>query len=144
MLKKIFTGVLLFSITVLPQMVMGQSGPFGKWWHNPTISKQLNLTEQEKNRLDYQFLESHRKLIELKSNVQKQRFELETLLEMEDLDENALNEQFRGLEKARSELANERFKFLKESRKILGKKRFQNVKRMYKEKRREKKSSKSK
>jgi Spy/CpxP family protein refolding chaperone len=125
---------------MLPQLVMAQKGPFGKWWHNPDISGQLNLTEQEKNRLDKQFVESRRKLIELKSDVQKQRFELETLLEMEELDEDALNDQFKGLEKARNKLANERFRFLKESRKILGKERFQNVKRMYKEKRRAKRS----
>ena len=142
MLKKIYIGVLLFCIFMLPQSVMAQKGPFGKWWHNPDISSQLNLTEQEKTRLDNQFVESRRKLIELKSDVQKQRFELETLLEMEELDEDALNEQFKGLEKARNKLANERFRFLKESRKILGKERFQNVKRMFKERRRAKRTKK--
>ena len=144
MLKKIFTGILLFSMTALPQMVMGQNGPPGKWWHDPAISKQLNLTAQEKKRLDNQYTGSHRKLIELKGNVQKERFELETLIESEHLNEEALDKQFRGLEKARSKLANERFRFLMESRKILGKERFQNVKRMYKEKRRMKKSKKYK
>ena len=140
MLKRVFAGVLLFSIAVLPQMVMCQNGPAGKWWHNPAISKQLNLNEQEINTLDEQYVESRRKLIDLKSDVQKQRFELETLLETENLDEEALNERFKGLEKARSKLAEERFRFLIESRKILGKERFQKVKRMYKEKRRKKRS----
>ena len=142
MLKKIFIGGLLFSISMLPKMVMGQDGPAGRWWHNPAISQQLNLTAQEKNRLDNQYVESHRKLIQLKSRVQKERLELDTLLESQHLDEKALNHRFKGLEKARSDLAEERFRFLKESRKILGKERFQNVKRIYKEKRGKKKSRK--
>ena len=72
MLKKIFAGVLLLSIAALPQMVMCQNGPAGKWWHNPATAKQLNLTEQEIIRLDNQYVESRRKLIDLKSDLQKQ------------------------------------------------------------------------
>ena len=138
MLKMIFTTILLFSMTALPNVVMCQDATAGKWWHDPSMSKQLNLTDEEKNKLDEQFVESRRRLIDLKSNVERERFELNNLLDSKEMDEDAAKNQFKKLEKARSDLANERFKSLMESRKILGNDRFQDVKRMYRSKRHKK------
>ena len=138
MLKTIFTTILLFSMTALPNVVICQDATAGKWWHDPGMSKQLNLTDEEKNKLDEQYVESHRRMIDLKSNVERERFELETLIESEKLDEDTTKKQFKKLEKARSDLAGERFKFLMESRKILGNERFQYVKQMYLSKRHKK------
>lgn len=76
----------------------------GKWWHNPRVSEQLNLSEEEKSKLDKIFVESRRKLIDLKSSVEREQFELENLLESEVLDEAAVMEQFKRLEKARGNL----------------------------------------
>ena len=144
MLKMIFTAILLFSMNALPNVVMCQNAPMGKWWHNPHMSKQLNLTDEEKNKLDEQYVESRRRMIDLKSNVERERFELETLIESDDLDEDTTKKQFKKLEKARTDLAGERFKFLMESRKILGNERFQNVKQMYKKNKRNKHQKKDK
>lgn len=132
MLKKIFIGILLFSITALPSIVMSQDGPMGKWWLNPRMSEQLKLTDEEIKNLDEQYVENHRKMIDLKSNVKKERFELSNLLESDPIDEGAMKTQFNKLEKARADLSKERFDFLLKSRKILGKQRFQQVKQMYK------------
>ena len=131
MLRMIFTALLLSYMTVLPNDVMCQDAPFGKWWNDPRMSKQINLTDEEKNKLDKQYVESRRRMIDLKSKVERERFELETLLESKEMDEDAAKAQFEKLDKARSDLAAERFKFLMESRKILGNKRFQYVKGMY-------------
>jgi len=144
MLKMIFTAILLFTMTALPNVVICQDAPMGKWWHNPHMSKQLKLTDEEKNKLDKQYVESRRRMIDLKSNVERERFELETLIESEELDEDSTKKQFKKLEKARSGLAGERFKFLMESRKILGNERFQNVKQMYKKNKRNKRYKKDK
>ncbi len=142
MLKKVFIGILLFSITALPGIVMSQDGPMGKWWLNPQMSDQLKLTDEEINKLDEQYVESHRKLIDLKSNVKKERFELNNLMESEPLDEGAVKAQFKKLETARAALSNERIDFLITSRKILGKKRFQQAKQMLKKQRRNRQSHK--
>jgi Spy/CpxP family protein refolding chaperone len=131
-----FTAILLFSMTALPNVVICQDAPMGKWWHNPHMSKQLNLTDEEKNKLDEQYVETRRRMIDLKSNVERERFELETLIESDDLDEDSTKKQFKKLEKARTDLAGERFKFLMESRKILGNERFRAVKQMYKKNKR--------
>jgi len=138
MLKMIFTTILLFSMTTLPNVVMCQDATAGKWWHDPKVSKQLNLTDEEKNKLDEQFVESHRRLIDLKRNLERERCELSTLLDSKEMDEDAAKNQFKKLEKARSDLANERFKSVMESRKILGNERFQYVKQMYLSKRHKK------
>ncbi len=142
MLKKIFIGILLLSITALPGIVMCQDGPMGKWWLNPRMSEQLKLTDKEVNKLNEQYVESHRKMIDLKSNVKKERFELSNLLDSEPMDEGAVKAQFKKLEKARNSLSSERIDNLIASRKILGKKRFQQVKQMFKSHRKNRKNHK--
>jgi len=138
MLKMFFTAILLFSMTALPNVVICQDAPMGRWWLNPHMSKQLNLTDEEKNKLDEQYVESRRRMIDLKSNVERERFELETLIEREELDEDATKKQFKKLDRARSDLADERFKSFMESRKILGNERYKTVKHMYKKNKRNK------
>ncbi len=139
MLKRIFIGILFFSITALPGIVMSQDGPMGKWWLNPHMSEQLKLTDEEINKLDEQYVENHRKMIDLKSNVKKERFELGILLDSEPIDEEALKTRFNKLENARADLSKARFDFLLKSRKILGKQRFQQVKQMSKSHRKNRK-----
>ena len=94
MLNKVLRGVLLLVLVTSPTIALGQDLPSGKWWHNPKVSKQLNLNEAEKSRLDQEFVDSRRTLIELKSSVERERFELENLLEKEALNEAAVMEQF--------------------------------------------------
>lgn len=131
MLNKAWRGMLLLILVASPNIAAGQDLPSGKWWHNPKVSKQLNLSEAEKSRLDQEFVDSRRKLIELKSSVEKEQFELENLLEREALNEAAMMEQFKKLEKARAGLSSERFSFLVQVRKILGLERFQRLKMFY-------------
>jgi Spy/CpxP family protein refolding chaperone len=102
--------------------------PHGKWWRSPRAVKQLDLTEEEKGKLDDKFVESRRRLIDLKSNVERERFEVDNLLDSEVLNEDAVREQFKKLEAARGALSAERFNFLLEVRQILGFERFQKVK----------------
>ena len=128
MLKKTVKFILLLIVVISPTVVMGQHMPQGKWWHNPRVSEQLNLNEEEKRQLDETFIESRRKLIGLKSSVEREQFELQNLLESKTLDEAAVMEQFKRLENARASLGAERFSLLLEIRKIIGFERFQRLK----------------
>jgi Spy/CpxP family protein refolding chaperone len=130
MLNKVLSWTLLLLLSS-PAIAIGQELPFGKWWYNPRVSQQLNLNETEKSKLDKEFVDSRRRLIELKSSVEREQFELENLLESEALDEAAVMEQFKKLEKARASLSSERFNFLIQVRKILGLDRFQRIKMFY-------------
>ena len=114
-----------------PGFAAAQDAPTGKWWRLPRVAKRLNLSQEEKKKLDELFTQSRRNLIRLKSKVEEERFELEDLLEKEFLDESAVMEQFRRLEKARNDLAEERFRFLLGVRKIIGFERFELLKGIY-------------
>ena len=138
MLNKVLSGMLLLILVTLPSIAVTQDLPSGKWWHSPRMSKELNLSEPERSRLDEAFRDSGRKLIELKSSVEIEQFELENLLETEALNEAAVMEQFKKLEKARSSLASERLRFLIQVRKILGLDRFQRIKMFYRKSRHQK------
>jgi Spy/CpxP family protein refolding chaperone len=141
MLKnKVIAGMILLILVMTPTMVMargmhgaegmhaGKDLSMGKWWENPEMAQKLNLSDAEKAKLKEAFNNTHRKLIDLKSNVEKQRLELGNLLDKKTLDEVAVMQQFTQLEKARTELARERFGFLIEVRKILGQERYQTLK----------------
>jgi Spy/CpxP family protein refolding chaperone len=99
----------------------------GKWWHDSSILKKLNLTEKESQKIDALFVESMRRMIDLKSAVEKERFELRNLLENKTGNDSAVKEQFKNLEKARSAIAFERLQFLIRIREILGIKRFREL-----------------
>ena len=131
MLSRVLCGMLLLILTTSPTIAVGQDMPSGKWWRDQRMSKQLNLNKEEKSKLDQAFVNSRRKLIELKNIVEKERFELENILENETLNEHAVTEQFKKLEKARASLAGERFNFLVQVRKILGNERFRRIKMYY-------------
>lgn len=113
-------------------MASGQEVPAGKWWYNPKIQKNLKLSKNEVKRLDKLFANSSRELIEHKSAVEREQFELDQLLSGKDVNDAAVKKQFRKLEKARQDLANERLEFVIGVRNILGPERFQQLKSNYK------------
>lgn len=131
MLKQLIAGIPLILVLALAPLATGQTMPSSKWWKDPDIVKQLNLTPGEVKKLDKLFVKSRRRLIDLKNHVEKEQFEYQTLMESQTLDEKAVNRQLKKLEKARSELNSERSRFLVEVRKILGRDRFQKLKQIY-------------
>ncbi|MGD8755336.1 MAG: periplasmic heavy metal sensor, partial [Desulfobacterales bacterium] len=87
----------------------------------------------EVGQLDRLYENSHRKLIDLKSAVKREQFELDTLLGKEPVDDAKVRKQFKRLEKARTDLANERLGFVIRVREIIGADRFQQLKTSYKD-----------
>jgi Spy/CpxP family protein refolding chaperone len=133
MLKKVLIGVLLISLISLPEFATAQDAPSGKWWYNKKVVKNLNLTQKEVRQLDRTYEKSHRKLIDLKTAVKREQFELDTLLGKDPVDDAKVRKQFKLLEKARTDLANERLGFVISVREIIGADRFQQLKTSYKE-----------
>jgi hypothetical protein len=128
MLKRILPGLFLLTAVFVHGDALSQETVIGKWWHNPVITKRVNLERQERKLLDEKFLETQRRLIALKNGVEREQLELENLIENETLNEDAIMAQFRKLEKAREDLSSERFRFLLEVRRIMGLQRFQTIK----------------
>ncbi len=126
-LNKVLIGMFLFVFAVSTTPAFGQEIPHGKWWYSRHASEKLNLSDEEKSKLDDKFFESRLKLVDLKSAVEKERLQLDKLVESETLNEKAAMEQFKKLESARANLSAERFGFVMEVRKILGFDRFQQL-----------------
>jgi len=133
MLKKVLIAALLILTISLPEVVAAQDVPSGKWWYNKKVVTNLNLTQKEVRKLDRLYENSHRKLIDLKSAVKREQFELDTLLGKEPVDDAKVRKQFKRLEKARTDLANERLGFVIRVREIIGADRFQQLKTSYKQ-----------
>jgi len=132
MLKQVWVGILLMMIINLPGLAAGQDVPSGKWWYNQKVVQDLNLTQNEIRQLDQLYVDSHRKLIELKNAVEREQFELDTLLGKKKVDDAKVRDQFKRLENARTDLANERLGFVIRVREIIGAERFQQLKTSYK------------
>ena len=132
MLRHVFSFMLLVFLVNLPGVAAGQEVPAGKWWYNTKIQKNLNLSQNEIDKLDKLFAKSGRKLIKLKSEVEHEQFELDQLLGKKKVNDAAVKKQFEKLEKARNNLANERLQFVIGVRNILGHDRFQQLKSNYK------------
>jgi Spy/CpxP family protein refolding chaperone len=131
MLRNAFSFILLAIFVISPVIASGQEVPAGKWWYNPKIQKNLNLSKNEVKSLDKLFASSKRKLIKYKSAVEREQFELDQLLSGKDVNDAIVKKQFQNLEKARQNLANERFQFVIGVRNILGPDRFQQLKSNY-------------
>ena len=129
MLRKTLSVVVMVAMLGAPVIAMGaQNVPHGKWWQNPEVSKQMGLTKGEINSLDKAYLDNRRKLIDLKSKLEKERLELENLFENEKLNEAEVMKRFGQMENARTLLSAERFKFIVEVRKIIGLERYRTLK----------------
>ena len=102
--------------------------PHGKWWRMPEVAKKLDLTSEEQQKLDDLFVQSRRQLIDLKSNVEKEKLELELILDQQNFNEPACMDRFKRFQDARTNLTNERFKFLVKVRKLLGLDRYRQLK----------------
>ena len=132
MLRNVFSVILLMIYLIAPVIAAGQDVPTGKWWYNPQIQKNLNLSKKEVGKLDKVFANSRRKLINLKSKVENEQFELDQLLDQNKVNAAKVKKQFQKLEKARSKLATERLQFVIGVRNLLGPERFQQLKSSYK------------
>ena len=132
MLKKVWVGILLILMINLPGLATGQNVPSGKWWYNQKVVQNLNLTQKEIRQLDQAWVDSQRKLIKLKNVVEREQFELDTLLGKKTVDDAKVRNQFKRLESARTDLADERLGFIIRVRGIIGAERFQQLKTSYK------------
>ncbi len=133
MLRKNVWIVLLFAVVLLPSSLLAQEMMHGKWWHDKSIGQELGLTDSEKKGLEDKYIASRRKMIELKGEIERQRFELDLLLGTRDADEQQIIERFDGLEQARAKLSKERFEMLMAVRQTIGAERFQDLNLMYRD-----------
>jgi len=131
MLDKKVWSVLAVLLLFFPSGIFAQDMMDGKWWQSKRVAENLEITDAEKRQLNETYTASRRELITLKSNVEKERFELDNLLDRGDSKKEAVLDQYDRLEKARFKLSKERFNLLLDVREIVGIERYQQLKVMY-------------
>jgi Spy/CpxP family protein refolding chaperone len=137
MLRKNAWFALALLVAFMPTTLLAQEMMHGKWWNDRAVAEEMKLTDSERKNLDQQYTDSRRRMVDLKSKVEKERLELDIALDKEGADKKQINERYEKLEKARSELSKERFRLLTEVRDIVGVERFQTLKSMHRNKKRD-------
>jgi Spy/CpxP family protein refolding chaperone len=123
--KRMLIGMLVCSAIIfgVVQAYADDVGP-GRWWRSPELSKDMGLTDREKQTLDDLFVKNRNALIDQRSDLEKERLKLEDMLDKDSVNEAAAKAQLRRVEEKRSKLALERFQFILDARKVLGPERF--------------------
>lgn len=133
MLRKNAWIGLLFFVVFLPSTLLAQEVMHGKWWRDKSIIQELELTDSEEKILEEKYVESRRKMIDLKSQIEKQRFELDLLLGAKDVNKQEIMERYNSLEQTRANLSKVRFEMLMDVRETIGVERFQDLKFMHRD-----------
>ena len=134
MLRKKAWFVLVMLAVLLPSTLLAQEMMHGKWWNNSAVADEVKLTDTERERLDAKYTESRRNMIDLKSEVEKERLELDIIIDKQDANKDQITERYNSLDKAREKLSKERFGMLLEMREIIGAERFQTLKEIHRNK----------
>ena len=86
-------------------MGMGpRHGPFGAWWKNSEVVKELQLTDAQVKQIEQTFLDYRLKLIDLRADLEKQETKLQPLLEADQPNEKHVGEQVDAVVAARGKL----------------------------------------
>ena len=105
-----------------PPMPMGMpmdGMPMGKWWKNAEIVQQLQLSDDQLQRLEQAFQESRLHLIDLHAALEKEEAQLEPLTEADNPDEAQVDSQIDKVATARAELEKAHTRMLLNVRKVL-------------------------
>ena len=135
--KKAHGVIILLLVTIMgvaPTLVHARADrpmPPGRWWRLPKVAEELQITEDETQALDDAFISFRRNAIDLKGDIEKQRLELDIILDKEPFDEAAALKQFEKIDAARSAMAYKRFEVLLQVRKILGQNRYELLKQRF-------------
>jgi len=89
-----------------PHAIAGgpRPGPFGAWWKNSEVVKQLQLSDAQVKQIEQTFLDYRLKLIDLRADVERQETKLQPLLEADQPNEHEVGSQVDLVVAARGKL----------------------------------------
>jgi len=86
-------------------MGMGpHNGPFGTWWKNSEVVKELQLTDAQIKQIEQTFFDYRLKLIDLRADLERQETKLQPLLEADQPNEQQVSSQVDAVVGARGKL----------------------------------------
>lgn len=111
--------LLAFALIVATSAFAQQGLPPGKWWRRPEIVQQLNLAEEQQNKLETIFRTASTDLIDLRGEVEKQNIALRGDLDQSQLDRAAIRRDAQKLSEARGRLFERELQMLVDMRGVL-------------------------
>jgi len=94
--------------------------PFdGKWWKNPSVAADLNLTQDQAEEIEKIFVKSRPKLIDLKADLEKKQLDLQVAMDDHGADRAAVEKKIEAVETARSALQKTRALMLLDMKQVL-------------------------
>jgi protein CpxP len=101
----------------------GRGGPGGglggRWWDNPQLASDLNLSTDQKKKMEDIFQQNRLKLIDLHASLQKEEVTLEPLMGADSPDEGRVLGQIDKVAQARAELEKSNARMLLAMRQVL-------------------------
>lgn len=91
----------------------------GKWWTSPDMAQKLNLTDDQKRRMDDIFQQHRLKLIDLQASLEKEEISLEPLVSADQPDDAKVFAQIDRVALARAELEKANSRMLWQVRRVL-------------------------
>jgi periplasmic protein CpxP/Spy len=105
-------------------------GPPGRWWQDPNLSAKLNLTADQKRKMDDIFQQNRLNLIDMHANLEKQEAILDPLVQADQPDEGKVLAQIDKVAEARANLEKANARMLLGLRRTLTPQQWQQVKAM--------------
>jgi Spy/CpxP family protein refolding chaperone len=96
--------ILLSSVSSLAWAANDVRIPAGKWWQRPEVVRRLQLTPEQRRRLDAVSLENARHLIDLKAEIEKRSLDVREELDSDALDRARIQRAASALSEARARL----------------------------------------
>jgi Spy/CpxP family protein refolding chaperone len=87
-----------------PGHSMMMPGPAGKWWNDPELAKQINLTADQKKKMDEVFQQNRLRMIDLRATLEREEATLDPLMEAANPDDAKVLPQIDRVAQARAEL----------------------------------------
>ena len=110
---------------------------FGRWWNNPKVAQAINLTDDQKKKMDDIFQKHRLKLVDLHANLEKQQILIRPLIEADNPNESQVLAQIDKIAQARAELEKADAHMLFDIRKVLTADQWQKLKVLHQQHREE-------
>ena len=115
-MKRLLFTLLLLLVTA---SAFAADLPPGKWWRRPELINQLNLSEEQQERLDSTYVAAAPDLIDLRGAVEKANIALRSELDQPQLDRQKIRAFATRLSEARGRLFDRELMMLVDMRSVL-------------------------
>ena len=112
--------ILLAAVLAAAAATTLSAQPFdGKWWKNPTVTAELNLTPEQTAEIEKIFVRSRTKLIDLKADLEKKQLDLQVAMDDRSVDRATVEKKIEAVETSRSALQKTRALMLLDMKQVL-------------------------